>query len=216
MRLAARVRYRSVSVALAVDKQRAASGRYNTDPNGVAAVSIQPKEDDFQPKQGELRLGRALVVFLLAYVAVTVIAAAFSMVVEVVMHPPPTADKVHSLSYVLSERFYPLLNFFVWTAFGRIYFGADRDMSAAPIGQREAIRLGALWLALALLADFVGFVLIEHPFSLNAHDFYVEQFPWIYLVYVVVFAGPLCAVVLQTRARRTRQAPPESDRRAAG
>lgn len=166
--------------------------------------------------QPELRYGRALVLFLLAYIAITVIATGFSTALEVVMHPPPTDDKIHSPSYILSERFYPLLNFFIWTAFGRIYFGADADSDDR--GRRvAAIRLGALWLALALVADFVGFVLIEHPLSLSARDFYVGQFPWIYLIYLVVFSGPLCAAAL--RARSTRQqtgAPPDEDQRLAG
>src|SRR5262249_10185282 len=153
--------------------------------------------------------------FLLAYIAITVIGAGFSMVLEALMHPPATDDKVHSTSYVLSERFYPLLNFFIWTAFGRIYFGEDPPGDARA-RRGEALRIGALWLALALIADFVGFVLIEHPFSLNIHDFYVGQFPWIYLIYLVVFSGPLVAVALKARISRSDDAAaPHDETRAA-
>jgi hypothetical protein len=43
----------------------------------------------------------------------------------------------------------------------------------------------------------VGFVLIRNPLSLSPHDFYVGQFPWIYLIYVAIFLAPVCFVALQ-------------------
>jgi hypothetical protein len=135
------------------------------------------------------RTRRALVTFALAYVVVTVLAAALSISLEAAMHVPPTPayDMVHSPSYLLSEKFYPILNLLVWTTFAWVYFGPRaRSKGRMP----EAFRLGALWLGLALIVDYVGFVLIRHPYSLNAHDFYVEQFPWIYLVYAALLVSP--------------------------
>jgi hypothetical protein len=57
--------------------------------------------------------------------------------------------------------------------------------------------LGALWLAIALPINFVGFVVIHTPPSMSAHDFYLGQFPWIYLVYAAAFLGPACAAAPQ-------------------
>jgi hypothetical protein len=57
--------------------------------------------------------------------------------------------------------------------------------------------LGAVWLVAAVIVDFVGFVVIKNPISLTPKEFYVGQFPWIYLIYVMVTIGPACALYLK-------------------
>ena len=47
-----------------------------------------------------------------------------------------------------------------------------------------------------MVVDYVCFVLIKNPISLNPHDFYIGQFPWIYLIYVTVLFAPFCSVIL--------------------
>ena len=61
---------------------------------------------------------------------------------------------------------------------------------------RESVVLGAFWLVAAMVVDYVGFVLIKNPISLSPHDFYIGQFPWIYLIYVAVLLSPLCYLTL--------------------
>jgi len=148
---------------------------------------------------GHLHYGRALALFLAAYIAITVLASGVSMVLDASMHPQ-VQDDLHSTSHILSERLYPLLNFFVRTGFGRIYFG---DRTPPPSARRaEALRVGLLWLGLALIVDFAGFVVIEQPFSAGVLDLDVAHFPWIYLIYLFVFSGPLCAAALKARSLR--------------
>jgi len=144
-------------------------------------------------RSGGLHYARAMEVFCLAYLTITVVAAGFSILLEAWLQPPPTADKVHSASYVLSERFYPLLNLIVWTAFSAFYF------RRRAVAMRLALALGGVWLAFAVVVDYVAFVAIEHPYSLNARDFYVEQFPWIYLIYAAIVASPLLYAALRSR-----------------
>ena len=48
----------------------------------------------------------------------------------------------------------------------------------------------------AIVVDYVGFVLIKNPISLTPHDFYIGQFPWIYLIYIF---APLCKATLVGR-----------------
>ena len=71
-----------------------------------------------------------------------------------------------------------------------------RRQSDSPQLRVEAFALGAFWLAVAVAVDYVGFVLIKNPISLTPHDFYIGQFPWIYLIYVAIFLAPLCWVKL--------------------
>ena len=39
--------------------------------------------------------------------------------------------------------------------------------------------------------DLVGWVLIPHPLQLSFKQFYVEYQPWIMLVYIAIFLGPV-------------------------
>jgi len=108
----------------------------------------------------EFRYTRAIITFFAAYVIVTLLAVALSMAAEAAMHNPPTRDMVHSPSYVFAEKFFPIINLLVWTAFSWVYFKLRRS---APVLSREALTLGAFWLLFAILVDYVGFVLIKNP-----------------------------------------------------
>ena len=147
----------------------------------------------------KLKYGRAVANFVLAYVVVTILAVALSLAIGAAIHAPETAEPMQNKGYLLSERFLPFLNLLVWTAFAAIYFRRPQSPSAS---RKEAVALGALWLALALVVDYVGFVLIKNPISLSPHDFYIGQFPWIYLIYIVVFISPLCYTALANARRK--------------
>jgi hypothetical protein len=126
-----------------------------------------------------------------AYVVVTVLAIGLSMAIGMIGHLPPTPEPMQNQAYLLSERFLPGMNLVMWGIFAWVYF----RRSKATHG--EAVALGMFWLAAAVVVDYVGFVLIRNPLSLSPHDFYVGQFPWIYLIYVAIFLGPVCWVGLQ-------------------
>lgn len=148
-----------------------------------------------QSTGSSLRLGRALWTFVVAYVAITIVATVFSIALQKAMHVPDTVSPVESPSYLLAERFFPLMNFLVWMPVAGLYLKESNRIEDA----HEAKLLGAFWLVLAIVVDFVGFVLIKNPISLSPHDFYIGQFPWIYLIYLVVFASPWCYVALRRR-----------------
>jgi hypothetical protein len=142
----------------------------------------------------ELRWGRAVWVFCVAYVLVTVLAIGLSVAIGVLGHMPPTAEPMQNQAYLLSERFLPGMNLVVWGIFAGIYFRGRRDAVSL---RREAYWLGGFWVTAAVVVDYVGFVLIRNPLSLSPHDFYVGQAPWIYMIYVAIFLGPVCWVGLQ-------------------
>jgi len=136
---------------------------------------------------------RAIVTFVLAYVTVTILAIALSLSISAITHSPQTAKPLENSAYLLSERFLPPLNLFVWMATSWMYFRMRPQISAS---RREATVLGCLWLIMALVVDYVGFVLIKNPISLSPHDFYIGQFPWIYLIYLAILVSPMCYVAL--------------------
>lgn len=143
-----------------------------------------------------LRYARAAVLFVLGYVLVTILAIALAMSVDAVMQSGYTGKMVLNPAYIFAERFYPLINLLVWIPVSWIYFTTRKDSGDL---YKEAKTLGIFWLALALLIDFVGFVLIENPISLSPYDFYVEQFPWIYLIYLAILLSPSLYAALRSR-----------------
>ena len=86
-----------------------------------------------------------------------------------------------------------MMNLLVWMLFSWMYFQKRPKIATS---HRQALFLGVFWLLVALVVDYVGFVLIKNPISLSPHDFYIGQFPWIYLIYVAVLISPLCYVAL--------------------
>lgn len=141
-----------------------------------------------------LNLKRAIGTFFMAYIAITILATAFCMLIAVLLHTPATSSPVNSPAYRLAEKFLPLLNLLVWMAFAWFYF----KQPAQPIASwKEPVALGGLWFVITVPVDFVAFVLIKNPISLTPNEFYVGQFPWIYLIYVAVFVSPISLCILR-------------------
>jgi len=147
----------------------------------------------------DLKFKKALVAFLLAYVAITILGTVLAFGIAAVWHTPATPQPMDNQAYLLSEPFLPFLNLLVWMAGSWLYY---RVSPVQPTSE-DALRLGLFWLIIALPLDFVAFVLIKSPISLNAHDFYIGQFPWIYLIYAAVFISPLCYTGMRRMLMRT-------------
>jgi hypothetical protein len=144
--------------------------------------------------QSRLKYGKAVWTFILAYVAVTILAIALSVAISIAMHVTGAMPPLENPAYLLSERFLPFLNLFVWIAFAAVYF--KRKLGDDLALRREAVFLGVFWVVAAIVVDYVGFVLIKNPISLSPHDFYIGQFPWIYLIYVAILLSPPCYLTL--------------------
>ncbi len=110
-----------------------------------------------------LQLGRALWTFVVAYVAITIVATIFSIALEQAMHVA-AGPPMESPAYRMAERFFPVMNLLVWIPVAALYFKGRGRLEDT----REAKLLGAFWLVLAIVVDFVGFVLIKNPISLVA------------------------------------------------
>lgn len=151
--------------------------------------------------QPRLRYKRAITTFILAYITVTILGIALSTFIGIVGHFPATAEPLQNQAYLLSERFYPAMNLVVWSIFAWAYFRRRAKQAQKTDLASEAWTLGAFWAIAAIVVDYVGFVLIKNPISLSPHDFYVGQFPWIYLIYIAILFSPLCYLALTGRAR---------------
>lgn len=147
---------------------------------------------------------RAMVFFVLGYVVVTILAFWLYLLIVAIKGghiASPTAISRDPI-YLLSEKWYPVLNLLVWTAGSWFYF---RRQPRGSNQAKDALHLGTFWLILALPLDLAVWVLIPSPLSLSASSFYLGQFPWIYLTYAAVFASPLVYVA----TARLRQGQPQ-------
>lgn len=48
-----------------------------------------------------------------------------------------------------------------------------------------------LFTAVPYVVDLIGWVLIKHPWRLTFKEFYVDYQPWITLIYIAIFLGPV-------------------------
>ncbi len=167
----------------------------------------------------QLKYKRAVATFLLAYIVVTILAIALSVAIGIALNLPQTPEPMQNRAYLLSERFLPLLNLVVWGFFAWVYLGRqthpqrskvmDKALSTAQSEtksdtRREAIALGTFWFIAAAAVDYLFFVLIKNPLSLTPHDFYMGQFPWIYLIYSAIFLAPIATSAMSSPRRATK------------
>jgi len=57
----------------------------------------------------------------------------------------------------------------------------------------EALITGGIWTGICIVFDVFGWVLIKHPWSLSFKEFYIDYQPWISLIYLSIFLGPIVA-----------------------
>jgi len=87
----------------------------------------------------------------------------------------------------MTVPYHLLINLICWTLFSYIYAKKKGD---AIYSFKEAMHLGLLWLVVAMVVDFIGFVLIKSPVSLTPHEFYIDYQPWISITYFIVLISP--------------------------
>ena len=60
----------------------------------------------------------------------------------------------------------------------------------------EAVITGLVWAGICIVFDIFGWVIIKHPWSLSFKEFYIAYQPWITLIYIAIFLGPLVGFLL--------------------
>jgi hypothetical protein len=144
-------------------------------------------------QQKQLRYRRAIALFLLGYLIISVLGAGVAVLLGSLIGTPPSIA-VPNLSYMLYENCLVLLNLMGWIPLSVWYFKGRNDR---PGRWKESLALGLFWAAMAILLDFLLFAFMKNPLYIGIHDFYIVQFPWIYLIYLIVFISPFCSTTLR-------------------
>ena len=130
--------------------------------------------------------GRSMVMFWSAYLIVTCIGIAHTIFNIYVLHMKPMDENGMGEGYEKTKPWHPLYNIILFSLFGYFYL-----MGITPPSVQEALITGGIWAAICIVFDVFGWVLIKHPWSLSFKEFYVDYQPWITLIYLMIFLGPV-------------------------
>ena len=124
--------------------------------------------------------------FWLSYIIVTIVGIAHTVFNIYVLKMGAMDANSMGEGYEKTKPWHPLYNIFFFSLFGWVYM---QTLSEPNIS--EALITGLLWAAICIVFDVIGWVMIKHPWSLSIKQFYVEYQPWITLIYLAIFAGPI-------------------------
>lgn len=134
-----------------------------------------------------MNLGMLLLWLLVGYVIVTWIGIGHTVFNIKALHMKSMKEGPGlGEGYEKTKPWHPLYNIIVFPICGWLY------MSSLPEPTLSAALLaGAIWAIICIVVDLVGWVLIKHPWRLTFRQFYVEYQPWITLIYIAIFLGPV-------------------------
>lgn len=132
-------------------------------------------------------IGMSMVWYWLCYTVVTMVGVAHTVFNIKVLHMKSMKEGPGlGEGYEKTRAWHPLYNIIIFPIFGFLYLNGLNNPT-----MNEAIITGALWAGISIIFDLVGWVLIKHPLSLTFKQFYIEYQPWITLVYIAIFLGPI-------------------------
>lgn len=88
--------------------------------------------------------------------------------------------------YEKTKPWHPLYNIIVFPIFAYLYLNGLEMITLQDAGMTSLI-----WGTITVIFDWFGWVVIKHPWSLTAKEFYIDYQPWISLIYVAIYGSPL-------------------------
>lgn len=131
--------------------------------------------------------GMSMLWFWTAYVIVTLIGIGHTIFNITVLHMKSMKDSPGmGEGYEKTKPWHPLYNIILFPLCGWLYM---RGLAQPTL--TEALLSGLVWVGICIAVDLVGWVLIRHPWSLTFKEFYIDYQPWISLIYLAIFLGPV-------------------------
>ena len=130
--------------------------------------------------------GLSMLFFWVCYILVTLVGVLHTIFNIYVLHMKPMDDKSMGEGYERTKPWHPLYNIILFTIFGLLYMNGIDDPTIS-----EALITGAIWSGICIVFDVFGWVIIKHPWSLSFKEFYIDYQPWISLIYIAIFLGPV-------------------------
>ena len=131
--------------------------------------------------------GYSMLWFWVAYIVVTLIGIGHTIFNITVLHMKSMKDGPGmGEGYEKTKPWHPLYNIVVFSLFGWLYMRGLKNPALS-----DALITGAIWAWICIVFDVFGWVPIKHPWSLSFREFYIDYQPWITLIYLAIFLGPL-------------------------
>ncbi len=130
--------------------------------------------------------GMSMLYFWTAYAIVTIIGIGHTVFNIYVLHMKPMDETSMGEGYEKTKPWHPLYNIIVFSLFGWLYMRGLPEPSLS-----DALITGVVWAGICIIFDVFGWVIIKHPWSLSFKAFYIEYQPWITLIYMAIFLGPI-------------------------
>lgn len=92
-------------------------------------------------------------------------------------------------AYKKTIPFHLLYNIIIFPIFAYIYLKQVMPLDL----WKEALIIATTWMAIVIIVDLVGWVLIKHPWNMTFKEMYVDYQPWITLIYITIFTSPFIA-----------------------
>ncbi|WP_196121299.1 hypothetical protein [Anaerobacillus alkaliphilus] len=138
-----------------------------------------------------MSIGLSLVWLSVVYVLITIVGilhTIFNWKVLKMESPKGTkASKV--LAYKKTEPYHPLYNIFLFPIFSYIYLVQVNPTNL----YQEVLVIAISWTIITIVVDYIGWVLIKHPWYMTFKEMYIDYQPWITLVYISIFVSPFIA-----------------------
>lgn len=130
--------------------------------------------------------GMSMLWFWICYFLVALVGILHTVFNIYVLHMKPMDAHSMGEGYEKTKPWHPLYNIILFSLFGYLYLSG---LPAPSLGQ--ALLTGAVWAGICIVFDVFGWVIIRHPWSLSFREFYIDYQPYISLIYLAIFFGPV-------------------------
>lgn len=130
--------------------------------------------------------GMSMLWFWICYFLVTLVGILHTVFNIYVLHMKPMDAHSMGEGYEKTKPWHPLYNIILFSLFGYLYLSG---LPAPSLGQ--ALLTGAVWAGICIVFDVFGWIIIRHPWSLSFREFYIDYQPYISLIYLAIFFGPV-------------------------
>lgn len=131
----------------------------------------------------------AILFYAIAYIIVIVIGIIHTKFNSTFRHlKSKKKNSSRSEAYEKTKPWRPLYNLIIFTLSAVGLFSM-----IGPVSFETVLATALLWEVLTIVVDLIGRVIIKHPWSFSFREFYVENQPWLVLIYLAIYASPLVA-----------------------
>ena len=134
--------------------------------------------------------GMSMLWFWICYALVTVVGILHNIFNIRALNMKAMDNESMGEGYEKTKPWHPLYNIILFSFFGYLYISG----LAVPTAS-EAIITGLIWAVICMVFDLFGWVIIKHPWSLSFKEFYIDYQPWITLIYIAIFLGPIIGFI---------------------